>query len=211
MAGSWSIKSSETIQRYDREGWRVVLTAPEGHEYDIFLTPEFLDAQEIFEPDDGDSVRAFFLKSLAEDPITFRRRHGMGSAGLIGEVQRLRGDAERVTELVWTPESLSRESSERRGYPRHRYQAPVAISGFDPGAGVTADISRSGVRVFVAGWVSEDAEGHACAVRFMGPGDDVKPAYAGGTVRRVRAVAGRCEVGISFNDPLRVLRLANSL
>ncbi len=210
MLRSWRITSNETVQHYDREGWQVVLTAPDGHQYDIFLTTEFLDAQEIFEPDDRDTVRTFFLRSLAEDPITFRRPHGIGTEGLIGEVQRLRRNDERVTELVWSPGSLCRENRDRRGYPRRGYQAPVAIRGLKPGAGVTADISHSGVRVFVAGWVSEDAEGHACAVRFMGPGDDVKPVYAPGVVRRVRAAASTCEVSIAFDDPLRVLRPANN-
>ncbi len=198
MHGSWRVTSNETIQHYEREGWRVLLTAPDGRQYDIFLTPAFLDAQEIFEPDDGDTVRAFFRRALAEDPITFRRRHGSGSRGLTGELLRLRGADEEVIELVWSPEGLSCEGRDRRVYPRHPYQAPVAIRGFNPGAGVTADISRSGVRVFVAGWVSEDAEGHPCAVRFMGPGDEVRPAYAGGVVRRVRAAAGTCEVSIVF-------------
>ncbi len=117
MVGSWQVTSSETIQRYEREGWRVLLTAPDGDQYDIFLTPQFLDAQEIFEPHDGDSVRAYFVKSLAEDPITFRRRHGLGSRGLSGELQRLRGEDEGVIELVWSPEGLSREGRDRRGYP----------------------------------------------------------------------------------------------
>ena len=211
MVGSWHITSNETIQRYEREGWCVVLTAPDGHQYDIFLTAEFLDDQEIFEPDDGDTVRTFFIKSLAQDQITFRRRHGIGSAGLIGELQHLRGDDERVTDLVWSAQSLFRESGDRRNYPRHRYQAPVAIRGLNPGAGVTTDISRGGVRVLVAGWVSDDAEGHACAVRFMGPGDEVKPGYAGGVVRRVRASAGSCEVGIAFDNPLRVLSLDSNV
>ena len=174
MVGSWHIASSETIQRYEREGWRVLLTAPDGHQYGILLTPQFLDAQEIFEPDDGDSVRAYSRKCLAEDPITFRRRHGFGSRGLAAELQRMRGGDEGVIELVWSPEGLRLEDRDRRGYPRHRYRAPVAIRGFNPGAGMTEDISRSGVRVLVAGWVSADAEGHACAVRFMGSGDDVR-------------------------------------
>ena len=187
MVGSWQVTSSETIQRYEREGWRVLLTAPDGDQYDIFLTPQFLDAQEIFEPHDGDSVRAYFVKSLAEDPITFRRRHGLGSRGLSGELQRLRGEDEGVIELVWSPEGLSREGRDRRGYPRHPYQALVAIRGLSPGAGVTTDISRSGVRVFVAGWVSEDAEGHACGVRFMGPGDQ----GATRLCRRCRAARAR--------------------
>jgi hypothetical protein len=209
MGGSWRVTSNETIQRYEREGWRVLLTAPSGHQYDIFLTPPFLDAQEIFEPDDGDTVRAYFGKALAEDPVRFRRRHGLGSRGLAGELQRLRGTDEGVIELVWSPEGLCREDRDRRVYPRHRYQAPVAIRGLNPGAGVTADISRSGVRVFMAGWVSEDAEGHPCAVRFMGPGDEVKPVYAGGVVRRVRTAAGSSEISIVFDDPLRVLSVAN--
>ncbi len=209
MIGSWRITSNETIQYFEREGWCVVLTAPDGHQYDIFLTPEFLDAQQIFEPEDGDIVRMFFLKSLAQDPITFRRIHGIGSNGLVGEVQRLRGQDERVTKLVWSVQSLFRESRDRRDYPRHLYQAPVAITGLAPGAGVTTDISRSGVRVLIAGWVSEDAEGHPCAVRFMGLGDQVKPEYAGGVVRRVCAAAGTCEVSIAFDKPLRVLNLSS--
>ncbi len=211
MDGLWRITSNETIQRYEREGWRVLLTAPGGHQYDVFLTPPFLDAQEIFEPDDGDTVRAYFLKALAEDPITFRRRHGWGSRGLAGELQHLRGADEEVVELVWSPEGLRREGRDRRDYPRHRYQAPVAIRGLNPGAGVTTDISRGGVRVLLAGWVSEDAEGHVCAVRFMGSGDDVKPVYAVGAVRRVRAVAGSSEVSIVFDDPLRVLSVAHEM
>jgi len=211
MGGSWKVTSNETIQRYEREGWRVLLTAPIGHRYDIFLTPLFLDGEEIFEPDDGDTVRAYFRKILTEDPITFRRRHGWGSRGFAGELECLRGADEGVIELVWSSQGLRREGRDRREYPRHHYQAPVAIRGLNPGAGVTADISRSGVRVFVGGWVSEDAEGHPCGVRFMAPGDVVKPVYAAGVVRRVRAVAGSCEVGIVFDDPLRVLSVARDI
>lgn len=210
MSGSWRVTTNETIQRYEREGWRVLLTSPDGHQYDIFLTPEFLDAREIFEPDDGDTVRKFLLSSLVQDAVSFRRRHGFGSAGLIGELERLRAHGEPVTQLVWTLTGLAREGHDRRAYPRLSYRAPVAIRGLSPGAGVTTDISRSGVRVLLAGWLSEDAAGHPCAVRFMDPDAEVKPAYAGGVVRWVRAVAGSCEIAIAFDDPLRTLAVADS-
>jgi hypothetical protein len=209
MVGSWRVTTNETIQRYEREGWRVLLLAPDGHEFDIFFTPAFLDAREIFEPDDGDTVRKFLLGALTQDPVTFRRRHGFGSAGLIGELECLRLPGETVTQLVWNKDGLTREDHDRRGYPRLRYRLPVAIRGLEPGAGVTTDISRSGVRVLIAGWVSEDAEGHPCGVRFMDPSAEVKPAYAGGHVRWVRAVAGTCEIAIVFDDPLRTLTLSN--
>jgi len=209
MVGSWQITSNETIQHYEREGWRVLLRSPDGHEYDIFLTPAFLDAREIFEPDDGDTVRKFFLEAIAQDPLAFRRRHGFGSRGLVGELELLRAHGEPVTQLVWTEKGLLPEGHDRRSHPRLSYRAPVAIRGLNPGAGVTTDISRSGVRVLVAGWVSEDAEGHPCAVRFMDPADVVKPTYAGGVVQWVRAVAGSCEIAIAFDDPLQTLTVSD--
>ena len=101
----------------------------------------------------------------------------------------------------------SEVGAEQRVHPRHEYQIAVGIMGLLPTSGVTVDISRGGVKVGLPERVPENILGETVAVRFLNVGDEVKPHYMVGTVRRVEATEQGCFVGIKFVAPLEVVDL----
>ena len=106
-----------------------------------------------------------------------------------------------------TPES--EQATERRAHPRYQYQVAVGILGLRPRSGVTADISRGGVKVGLADPVSDSAKGQQCGLRFLDAGEELRPHYVVGTVRRVEATEEGCFVGIEFDAPLEALELSD--
>ncbi len=121
---------------------------------------------------------------------------------------------ERIGEPSFEPPE-SEQAAERRVYPRHQYQVDVGISGLYvgilglyPTSGVTLDISLGGVKISLTEPVSDAAKGQPCAVRFLDAGEELRPHYVLGTVRRVEATKEGCVVGIEFDAPLEALELS---
>ena len=78
-----------------------------------------------------------------------------------------------------------------------------------PKSGATVNISRGGVKVSFAEPVPGSRKGQVCGLRFLDAGEELRPHYVVGTVRRVEATEEGCLVAIKFDAPLEVLKVSH--
>ncbi len=99
------------------------------------------------------------------------------------------------------------QAAEQRAHRRYEYRVAVGILGSWPQSGTTLNISRGGVKVGFAEPVPGPRKGQWCAVRFLDAGDELRPHYMVGTVRRVEVTEEGCLVAIKFDAPLELLKV----